>query len=148
MKCKEIHKSLNSYLNKSLGQDAEHNFRLHLKECASCAQMVQEIKQTMSLLDKPKRLEVDPFMHTRIIAQLDSQNESKSIRFAQIFQPIVLSAMIMVGVYLGIGLGSQFYAEDSLNKSTAYDIESQLSDLGFALAESDRDVFEQFLSTE
>lgn len=148
MQCNQLHKSLNSYLNKSLGQDATHDFSLHLKECASCAQMVQEIEQTMSLLDKPKRLEVDPFMHTRIIAQLDSQNESKSVRFAQIFQPIVLGAMIMVGVYLGIGLGSQFYAEDSLNKSKAYDIESQLSDLGFALAESDRDVFEQFLSTE
>lgn len=148
MQCKQLNNSLNSYLNKRLGQDAKHDFNLHLKECASCAQMVQDIEQTMSLLDRPNKLEIDPFMHTRIIAQLDSQKATTSIGFRRVFKPIVLSTIIMFGVYLGIGLGNQFYVEDSLNKGRTNDIESQLFELGFVLAESNKDVFEQFLATE
>jgi predicted anti-sigma-YlaC factor YlaD len=145
MNCKEIHKNLNAYLDDHLDTKSRGEFDLHMKECASCNQVVSEVKATLTLLGSSKELEPDPFMHTRIIAELERENEMPwSVQ--KILQPIMLSVLILTGVYLGVGLGNRFYNEDGFNQRDS-EMEFQVSDLEISFDEFNDEMM-QFLITE
>ncbi|MBC35649.1 MAG: hypothetical protein CL663_06395 [Bacteroidetes bacterium] len=127
MNCKEIHNKLNAYLESSLDDDQLRDFNMHLDACDTCKKVVSEMELTMQILDRPVKLEADPFMHTRIIAELENESETVKWKFKQVLQPVLLGMIILVGVYLGIGLGNRFYDEDVF--SNQQDSEVNLIDL-------------------
>jgi predicted anti-sigma-YlaC factor YlaD len=146
MNCKEIHNRLNAYLESSLDESQLSDFNMHLSACPSCQKAVEEVKLTYALLESPKKIEADPFMHTRIMASLEDQAETKRWRFRQILQPVMVSLLIITGVYLGIGLGNRFYDEDVLNASQDNKITIQEVDVNsYASIASE---IESFLLTE
>ena len=112
MKCKEVHKLIGPFLNGSMDVKKSGLFRSHLSECRSCEKLVGELSATLSILDEQKRILPDPFMHTRIWQEIENRQKTNvlfSIR--RIVQPIMVAAILIIGIYIGIGLGNSYVSE-------------------------------------
>ena len=110
-----------------MNDDQLKAFNMHLDACDMCKKVVSEMELTMQILGRPVKLEADPFMHTRIMAELENESEAAKWKFKQVLQPVLLGVIILIGVYLGIGLGNRFYDEDVF--SNQQDSEVNLIDL-------------------
>jgi len=112
MKCKEVHKLITPFLNGSMDVKKSELFHSHLTECSSCEKLVKELSATLSILDKQKRVLPDPFMHTRILQEIENrQNTSVLLSVMRILQPIMVAAILVIGIYLGIGLGNSYVSK-------------------------------------
>lgn len=146
MICKEVHKKMNSYLSQELASEQLQAFELHLKDCASCRQLISEVKSTMSLIDRPEKLSTDPFMFTRIQAQIENRNSETSRNWKRVLQPIAIAMIMCIGLFSGISLGSKYYSNSFQLNAEEYEIESQDEDIYLnALA---YESIESFLLTE
>jgi predicted anti-sigma-YlaC factor YlaD len=113
MKCKEIHQGINSYLDKKLEADSLDLFNSHLKACSSCKRLVDEVSATWSGIDQVEKLQSDPFLYTRIMQEVENRTLTGVSRAIQrILQPMVAAAILVIGIYIGVGLGNN-YSMDS-----------------------------------
>lgn len=112
MKCKEVHKLIAPFLNGSMDVKKSELFHSHLLECRSCDQLVRELSATLSILDEQKKLSPDPFIYTRILQEIENR-QSTSVVFSirRILQPIIVAAILIIGIYIGIGLGNSYVSE-------------------------------------
>lgn len=144
MICKEVHKKMNSYLMLELSKDQLKAFELHLKDCASCNRLISELKSTMSLVDHTEKLKADPFMFTRIQAQIENRNTETTKSWKKILQPIAIAMIMSVGLFSGISLGSKYYNDSFQLSAEESEIEDQDLYLNVLVFES----IESFLLTE
>jgi predicted anti-sigma-YlaC factor YlaD len=146
MICKEVHKKMNSYLNQELAAKQLQAFELHLKDCASCRQIINEVKTTMSLIDRTEKLSSDLFMFTRIQAQIENRYPESSRNWTRLLQPIAIAMLMGIGIISGISLGSKYYSNSFQLHAEEYEVDSQDEDLYLnALA---YESIESFLLTE
>jgi hypothetical protein len=146
MICKEVHKKMNSYLSDELATEQLTAFELHLTNCASCRYLISEVKKTISLVDKTEKLSADPFMFTRIQAQIENRDVKTSRHWQKLLQPIALAIIMGVGLYSGISLGAKYYNDSFQLNAEASEIGYQDDDLYLnALA---YESIESFLLTE
>ncbi len=146
MICKEVHKKINSYLSRELDSKQLQAFELHLKDCTSCRQLISEVKSTMSLVDRPEKLLADPFMFTRIQAQIENRDVETSRNWKRVLQPIAIAMIMGIGLFSGISLGSKYYTNSFQLNAQEYVTDSQDEDLYLnALA---YESIESFLLTE
>jgi len=112
MKCKEVHKLINPFLNGMMDVEKSELFYKHLSDCSSCEKLVSEMSATLSILDNKNRLVQDPFMHTRIMQEIENrQNATIFFSVRRILQPTMVAAILIIGIYLGIGLGNSYVSE-------------------------------------
>lgn len=112
MKCKEVHKLIGPFLNGLLDEKKSKLFHSHLSECNSCEKLVNEMSATLLILDNQKRLLPDPFMHTRIMQEIENRKHTNVVfRLGRILQPIMVAAILIIGIYVGIGLGNSYTSE-------------------------------------
>ncbi|MBU1013139.1 MAG: hypothetical protein KKG99_09030 [Bacteroidetes bacterium] len=112
MKCKKVHKLINPFLNGSMDVEKSGLFHSHLSECRSCEKLVREMSSTLSILDKQKRVIPDPFMHTRILQEIENRQSTNVLfNIRRILQPIMVAAILIIGIYIGIGLGNSYVSE-------------------------------------
>lgn len=146
MICKEVHKKMNSYLSDELATEQLTAFELHLTNCASCRYLISEVKKTISLFDKTEKLSADPFMFTRIQAQIENRDVKTSRHWQKLLQPIALAIIMGVGLFSGISLGAKYYNDSFQLNAEASEIGYQDDDLYLnALA---YESIESFLLTE
>ena len=113
MKCKKIHTKIDPYLNGLLDEKELELFESHLKECVSCKQLVSEVFATLKSINHKNRLQPDPFLYTRLMQKIENRKENRLFaKIQRILQPITVAAIIIVGIYLGIGLGNSYMSED------------------------------------
>jgi len=62
---------------------------------------MEYLRETLSLLDKEKTVQVDPFLFTRIQGRLEYIGKEKS----RILKPLFIAAALIVGLFSGILLG-------------------------------------------
>jgi hypothetical protein len=78
----------------------------------------EEVEKTISLLDKIEEIDANPFLFTRIKAELDSKkikSEKKSVELIfRILRPVLIAALILFNVYSVIS----FYQSSSSNGQT------------------------------
>lgn len=129
MICKEVHKKMNSYLNQELVENQLPAFELHLKDCASCRHILGEVKSTMSLLGHTKKLSADPYLFTRIQAQIENKNNEIGWDWKKVLQPIAITMIMGIGLFSGISLGSKYYNDSFQLNAEESIIESQDEDL-------------------
>lgn len=129
MICKEVHKKMNSYLSQELAPEQLQAFELHMKDCASCRHSISEVKTTISLLDKKKKLSADPFMFTRIQAQIENRDIITSRNWQKVLQPVAIAMIMGLGLFSGIGLGSKYYNDSFQLNAEETEIGKQDDDL-------------------
>ncbi len=125
MICKEVHKKMNSYLSEKLNKATFNEFELHLKDCASCRQIISEVKNTMTLADRTEELSADPFMFTRIQAQIENRSTERNRSWQKVLQPIAVTMIMLVGLFAGVSLGSKYYNDSLQLNANEYVLESE-----------------------
>lgn len=109
-------------MNQNLEPKKLELFNSHLEECISCKNLVTEVSATLSSSDNSESLKADPFLYTRLMQEIENRSTAGlAIRFQRILQPIAAAAIIIIGIYVGIGLGNNY----SLDREGFASIEDQ-----------------------
>lgn len=113
MNCKEVHHKIIQYLDGDMDEETRILFMFHLRSCSSCERLLNEIDATYILYNKRDNLKADPFMFSQITQEIENRRSTNSISFnyLPILRPIAAAAVLVIGIYLGIGLGEQYVAE-------------------------------------
>jgi hypothetical protein len=80
--------------------------KLHLASCAACGEKLEQIRQSMSLLDEWQAPGPSPYFDVRLQASLREEMAKPQTGWLQWFRRPVLAAALML--LLGIGVGSFF----------------------------------------
>jgi hypothetical protein len=148
MKCKKIYKKMNSYFGEKLTKLEYQKFELHLKNCASCHNIISEVEHTLNLPNETKQLVADSFMFTRIQQQIINHTRQGTNLWQRVLQPIAAMVIIAIGLTVGIGLGSKYYNDSTNQGFELSDVESQLSNDELYLNAIAYESIETFLLTE
>lgn len=90
------------YFQSKVGEEA---FLEHLKGCETCSLLVGRISETMAVLDEP--FEVQSDLTEKVLRQIKSEvviGRTSSIDLTKYLQ---LAAVVAVGIFLGVLLGSR-----------------------------------------
>jgi predicted anti-sigma-YlaC factor YlaD len=111
----------------------------HLQTCAGCAEMLEEFRQTMTLLDEWKAPEPSPYFDLRLQAHLREEMERAHSGWMHWFRRPVLAAALTV--LLGVGVGMFFTGNGSRshgggdNQVATMDIQSAMTEPGTAVGD-------------
>jgi len=109
MDCKTIHSKLFFYLEGSLGNEEALQVESHIVRCAGCRAFAEELKATISFIEKEKKAELAPFFYTRLKAKLEIREKTAPgfIRYrpVRILQPALFSLLLIIGIYTGVQIG-------------------------------------------
>lgn len=65
--------------------------------------IIEEVNKTISLLDKVEIIEANPFLLTRIKAELEANNKKPKLKFYEIFlkvlSPVIIALLLLVNIY-------------------------------------------------
>jgi predicted anti-sigma-YlaC factor YlaD len=116
MNCNQIRDQL---LDLAAGTDAgTPEIEKHLASCAACADMLQELRQTMALLDEWKAPEPSPYFNTRLQARLREEQARPHAAWLQwLRQPVLavsLAAVLVAGAVVA-GNRSYFVQIEAMN---------------------------------
>ncbi len=120
MDCKETYNSFIYYIEGDLSHEKIIEFDSHINECSSCSKIFNEIKLTYNIIDNEKDVKINPFLFTRIKQRLENENLSKVSKkyflYKKALNTVLLSSFIILGIWLGIFMGS-INNTDSVNIS-------------------------------
>lgn len=104
MTCEEIHEKI---LDVAAGSsEATSEQKEHLTDCVACAAKLEQIRQSMALLDEWHAPEPSPYFDVRLQARLREEMAKSQIGWLQwLRRPVLAAALTLL---LGIGVGSFF----------------------------------------
>jgi predicted anti-sigma-YlaC factor YlaD len=102
MNCKEIQERMPD-VAAGLSQPTADESR-HLKSCAACAEQLNAMRSTMSLLDEWQTPEPSPYFDVRLQARLREEMSRPQAGWAYWFRRPVLAAALTVLMGVGVGL--------------------------------------------
>jgi anti-sigma factor RsiW len=116
MKCKTLHKKLIFFLENDLPAREAEEIRKHLNECPECKAFAEYMQQTLSVLQKEKSPEVNPFFYTRLKARMERQVSRRELTATEkirikILQPAFFTLLLLAGIYTGIKIGGATQSE-------------------------------------
>ena len=104
MTCEEIHGRMPDVAAGLIPATAEDS--QHLAGCAACSGKLEELRQTMALLDGWQAPEPSPYFDMRLQARLREELAKSQLRWLQWFRrPVVAVALMLL---MGIGIGMFF----------------------------------------
>ena len=111
MKCEEIREMMPDLASGLMGMTPEIGG--HLAGCGACAGKMEEVRQTMALLDEWRAPEPSPYFDVRLQARLREEIAKPQAGWLAWFRRPVLAAALTVLMAIGVGLffskGSNFY---------------------------------------
>jgi hypothetical protein len=118
MNCKETEKNIIFYIEHQLPPDKQKELEEHLAKCSKCNAKHQFIQKTLQALENEKKLDVNPFISTKIIAQTQTKN-SKNI-FSKILQPVFITSLVIFALFIGYFLANNLNTLQYQNIQTEY----------------------------
>ena len=113
MKCEEIREMMPDLASGLMEVTPEIGG--HLAGCGACAGKLEELKQTMALLDQWQAPEPSPYFDVRLQARLREEMAKPQAGWAAWFRRPVLAAALTV--LMGVGVGLFFTKGSGLYKS-------------------------------
>jgi hypothetical protein len=111
MRCEEIREMMPDLASGLIGMTPEIGG--HLAGCGACAGKMEEVRQTMALLDEWRAPEPSPYFDVRLQARLREEIAKPQAGWLAWFRRPVLAAALTVLMAIGVGLffskGSNFY---------------------------------------
>lgn len=100
--------NLMEYLEGSLPEEEMLQIRLHLEECPACQRFADYLSDSLAVPGKNRITEPDPFFFTRVSGRLTRGEDLsyRKLRLKGIWQPVVVSLLLIAAVIGGIGIGS------------------------------------------
>jgi hypothetical protein len=111
MRCEEIREMMPDLASGLVGMTPEIGG--HLAGCGACTGKMEEVRQTMALLDEWRAPEPSPYFDVRLQARLREEMAKPQAGWLAWFRRPVLAAALTVLMAIGVGLffskGSNFY---------------------------------------
>jgi predicted anti-sigma-YlaC factor YlaD len=131
--CEFVRDHLFSYQEKKLLGEKNQKFEDHINTCIKCRELVHNFHSVSASIEAKRADEPNPFIQTRTIQKIESELERGNKPYfafsKRIFQPFMLSTIILTAVFIGLVLGKQVDSEFSGNLSRQNDIQFMKSDL-------------------
>jgi predicted anti-sigma-YlaC factor YlaD len=109
MNCELCQKELESYCEGKLPGNIRIQVKAHLNECAKCTELYQSIVLTNRVISEEKELKPNPFLSTRIMAEIEKResilSENTSV-FTRVIRPVFITASIAAAIFTGVILGN------------------------------------------
>jgi len=133
MDCSFINSNLFAILENTLSPGEQLEIDLHCKSCQECTRVISGFNETMSLIDKDKSKEINPFASTRILQRIESvwslQSEKKQRVFLHVLQPAVLTFSLFLAILIGFSLGKKGMSSITEKSSPEQELQSIRSEL-------------------
>ncbi len=134
MKCKLVQNKLIFYSNGDLSSSENKEIKTHLQNCENCYALYTELETTLILIENKKTIEPNPFLYSRIKQKLDNLESKKEQAtfnpvYKKILQPVILSFLLVIGLYSGVRLGNTFSIKQQDILSVSQTTEFYLNDL-------------------
>jgi predicted anti-sigma-YlaC factor YlaD len=84
----------------------------HVRDCSGCAETLQHLKQTMSMMDEWTAPEPSPFFDTRLQARLREERATKSVSWLEWLRrpvAVMVATVLVVAGGLLVQRGGTFY---------------------------------------
>lgn len=142
MNCNEIKEKLIFYVERSLDPENSTQVEKHLEYCHDCQSSFLYLKNALSVIEKEKTREINPYFSMKVMDRLKRQSGSKQISgifsFNRIYKPSLAFLLTGLAIYAGILLGGSYnnkYEITSREDSRANQIQTvadefYLNDLG------------------
>ncbi|MCK5823549.1 MAG: zf-HC2 domain-containing protein [Bacteroidales bacterium] len=118
MKCKKVNKNLIFYIDGDLSLKQNKEIEEHLSHCKKCSMLYNEIKLSLSVIENEKGIETNPYLYTRIKQRLEDINERSTnpvfaIQQKKLFQPVLVSFLIALGIFIGVSIGNNYPLQEN-----------------------------------
>jgi hypothetical protein len=145
MKCEEIREMMPDLASGLMAMTPEIGG--HLAGCGACAGKMEEVRQTMALLDEWRAPEPSPYFDVRLQARLREEMAKPQAGWLAWFRRPVLAAALTVLMAVGVGLflskGSGIYkGDDEVAVMDATEPGTAVSDL--QALEKNHDLYSDF----
>ena len=120
MTCKQVRNKLIFYIEKSLPPEEQKAVEEHLQQCAKCAQDYEKLAKALLFIETEKQTSPNPYLWTRIKAKIDAPKAGKQPVFSRILQPVILTLLVAIGIFLGIKLGNLYTQSNTTNTIAQY----------------------------
>ncbi len=107
MNCKIIHDDLFLYAERSLPSDRMKTVESHLEECEDCRRFIEYLKESLMVIEREKESDYNPFLGTRILAELESVRE-RSLFKRKWVTAFAFVTLLIVAIIGGINLGKLY----------------------------------------
>src|SRR3954447_10792367 len=109
MNCNDIREEL---VEVASGSPATPEIDAHVHACSGCAETLQHLKQTMSMMDEWTAPDPSPFFDTRLQARLREERATKSVSWLEWLRrpvAVMVATVLVVAGGLLIQRGGTFY---------------------------------------
>ncbi len=100
-------------------EPGEEELAGHLKECPICAERIRLINQAMALLDE--KVEIPSGLTEKVLQQCGQAKAYRVVPTIDLNKYLQLAAVILIGIFLGVLLGSRANSEIFLSKKEKKD---------------------------
>lgn len=132
MECKEVKSQLIFEIEESLSINEFRLLHDHLNDCPTCAAEYQFLKATFSTLDTTKKIEVKPYLYTRIKSRMKRNSVSPQ---KWVLNPIAIASVLVVGLLIGATLSKVTQSTIQKNISSDYDVAALFNDVNLETTE-------------
>ena len=133
MDCAFVRRNLFSYQEKLLSSKECNDFEHHIQSCEECSRIVLEFQSVISLIDRKKSAEPNPFMRTRIIQRIETQTgrvrKEANPFLSRILQPISFTLLLLFAILIGFSIGKQKETKFSDTKNHQNDLQAMKTEL-------------------
>jgi Predicted integral membrane protein len=109
MNCNKAKQNLIGYLEQTIPIDLQDAMSAHFSECPACRKLYKDVAATYNVLVNEPVPEVNPFFYTRLEQKLRTKYQPQqrvTPRIIWKLQPIAATLLIIIGVGIGIVIGS------------------------------------------
>lgn len=135
--CHNIREKLIFYIENEIAEDSRSNIENHLMQCAECQSYKIFLEKEFEKVKGYRMVQASPFLYTKIQAKLENYKPiSTSNKWIQV---ALISAVIIVSVFSGIGIASAFWSKyQSVGTESSYSLNSYTTEsVEYALLDSE-----------
>ncbi len=116
MKCRKVEKRLSAYQDGEVSEGERLLIKAHLADCPECSKQYKELQQVWETLDNLPDIQAAPGFYSGIHRRIsDPRKDRSGVRIRRLFQvlpsPLAVGAPLLVGLLMGIYLGSVLLEE-------------------------------------
>jgi predicted anti-sigma-YlaC factor YlaD len=116
MRCRKVRRKLSAFLDGEVREKEKEKIASHLKACSSCGEKARILSSVLTLLEKGREsIKPSPYFWNRLdhrIAQIERKKDAFAKlleRINRAFIPATATAVLVIGLFIGIQLGEVVY---------------------------------------
>ena len=106
MNCQLCREGLNAYREGNMAPGMKNQIKSHLETCKECSEIFRLEILTDRVIDYEKKMQVNPFLSTRVMAQIKDEETAGARQTRQILRPALIALSMAAAVFLGVTMGN------------------------------------------